>query len=55
MLGEGPNKARIQELKVQLAREFDIKILGLANKILRMQIYRNKKKSKFNFLKRITY
>jgi ATP-binding cassette subfamily B (MDR/TAP) protein 1 len=39
MLVIGPNKDRVQELKAQLAREFDMKDLGPANKILRMQIH----------------
>ncbi|KAH9689319.1 hypothetical protein KPL70_015447 [Citrus sinensis] len=34
MLVAGPNKDRIQELKAQLAREFEMKDLGPANKIL---------------------
>ncbi|KAH9651790.1 hypothetical protein KPL70_026888 [Citrus sinensis] len=34
MLIAGPNKDRIQELKAQLAREFEMKDLGPANKIL---------------------
>ncbi|GAA0165642.1 hypothetical protein LIER_20989 [Lithospermum erythrorhizon] len=38
MLVAGPNKDRIQELKAQLAREFDIKDLGPSDKILGMQI-----------------
>ncbi|KAL2337802.1 hypothetical protein Fmac_012248 [Flemingia macrophylla] len=38
MLVVGPNKDRIQELKTQLARDFDIKDLGLANKIIGMKI-----------------
>ena len=39
MLVVGPNKDQIQELKTQLAREFDMKDLGSANKILEMQIH----------------
>ena len=42
MLVAGPNKAQIQELKAQLATEFEMKDLGLANKILGMQIYRDR-------------
>lgn len=38
MLVVGPNKDQIQELKAQLAKEFDMKDLRLANKILGMQI-----------------
>ncbi|KAH9704158.1 hypothetical protein KPL70_011349 [Citrus sinensis] len=34
MLVAGPNKDRVQELKAQLAREFEMKDLGPANKIL---------------------
>ena len=36
MLVIGPNKDWMQELKTQLAREFDMKDLGPANKILGM-------------------
>nr|KYP42748.1 Retrovirus-related Pol polyprotein from transposon TNT 1-94 [Cajanus cajan] len=43
MLVVGPNKDQIQELKAQLAREFDMKDLGPANKILGMQIHRDRK------------
>ena len=39
MLVVGPNKDQVQELKAQLAREFDMKDLGPANKILGMQIH----------------
>jgi len=39
MLVVGPNKDQIQELKAQLAREFDMKDLGPTNKILGMQIH----------------
>ena len=39
MLVAGSNKDRIQELKAQLAREFEMKDLGPANKILGMQIH----------------
>jgi hypothetical protein len=46
MLVEGPNKDRVQELKAQLAREFDMKDLGPANKILGMQIHRDRKDRK---------
>jgi ATP-binding cassette subfamily B (MDR/TAP) protein 1 len=46
MLVIGPNKDRVQELKAQLAREFDMKDLGPANKILGMQIYRDRSKRK---------
>ncbi|KAL4337997.1 hypothetical protein AHAS_Ahas12G0166100 [Arachis hypogaea] len=58
MLVVGPNKDQIQELKVQLAREFDMKDLGPANKILGMQIHRDKKDRKIwlsqkNYLKKI--
>ena len=41
MLVASYNKDRVQELKAQLAREFDMKDLGPANKILRMQIHRD--------------
>ncbi|GJS79458.1 retrovirus-related pol polyprotein from transposon TNT 1-94 [Tanacetum coccineum] len=39
---EGPNKDRISKLKAQLAREFEMKDLGPANKILGMQIHRDR-------------
>ncbi|KAH9745940.1 hypothetical protein KPL70_004260 [Citrus sinensis] len=42
MLVTSPNKDRIQELKAQLHKEFEMKDLGPANKILRMQIHRQK-------------
>jgi ATP-binding cassette subfamily B (MDR/TAP) protein 1 len=38
MLVMSPNKDRVQELKTQLVREFDMKDLGSTNKILGMQI-----------------
>ncbi|GKC35546.1 retrovirus-related pol polyprotein from transposon TNT 1-94 [Tanacetum coccineum] len=38
----GPNKDRISKLKAQLAREFEMKDLGPANKILGMQIHRDR-------------
>ena len=41
-----PNKDRVQELKAQLAREFDIKDLGPTNKILGMQIHQDRSKRK---------
>ncbi|KAH9698769.1 hypothetical protein KPL71_024127 [Citrus sinensis] len=58
MLVAGPNKDRIQELKAQLAREFEMKDLGPANKILGIQIYRNRNNRKIwlsqkNYLKTI--
>ncbi|KAH9659018.1 hypothetical protein KPL70_023705 [Citrus sinensis] len=53
-----PNKDRIQELKAQLAREFEMKDLGPANKILGMQIHRDRNNMKIwlsqkNYLKKI--
>ena len=39
MLVAGPNNDRTKDLKAQLAREFEMKDLGPANKILGMQIY----------------
>ncbi|GJV19240.1 retrovirus-related pol polyprotein from transposon TNT 1-94 [Tanacetum coccineum] len=42
MLVAAPNKDRINKLKAQLAREFKMKDLGPANKILGMQIHRDK-------------
>ncbi|KAH9789507.1 Integrase catalytic domain-containing protein [Citrus sinensis] len=58
MLVAGPNKDRIQELKAQLAREFEMKDLGSANKILGMQIHRDRNNRKIwlsqkNYLKKI--
>ncbi|KAH9669265.1 hypothetical protein KPL70_021724 [Citrus sinensis] len=46
MLIAGPNKDRIQELKAQLAKEFEMKDLGPANKILGMQIHRDRNNRK---------
>nr|GFC34127.1 retrovirus-related Pol polyprotein from transposon TNT 1-94 [Tanacetum cinerariifolium] len=42
-----PNKDRINKLKAQLAREFEMKALGPANKILGMQIHRDRVSRKF--------
>ncbi|KAE8662818.1 hypothetical protein F3Y22_tig00113124pilonHSYRG00138 [Hibiscus syriacus] len=42
MLVAGPNKDHIEELNAQLAREFEMKDLGSTNKILGMQIHRDK-------------
>ncbi|GJS63012.1 retrovirus-related pol polyprotein from transposon TNT 1-94 [Tanacetum coccineum] len=42
MLVAGPNKDRINKLEAQLAREFEMKDLGSANKILGMQIHRGR-------------
>jgi len=58
MLVIGHNKDQVQELKAQLAREFDMKDLEPVNKILGMQIHqdRNSKKiwlSQKNFLRKI--
>lgn len=38
--------SRIQELKTQLSKEFDIKDLGAAQQILRMQIRRDREEGK---------
>ncbi|KAH9663295.1 hypothetical protein KPL70_019630 [Citrus sinensis] len=58
MLVAGPNKDRIQELKAQLGRKFEMKDLGPANKILGMQIHRDRNNRKIwlsqkNYLKKI--
>ncbi|KAH9746316.1 hypothetical protein KPL70_004379 [Citrus sinensis] len=58
MLVASPNKDRAQELKAQLAKEFEMKDLGPANKILGMQIHRDKNNRKIwlsqkNYLKKI--
>ncbi|KAE8688623.1 hypothetical protein F3Y22_tig00110962pilonHSYRG00058 [Hibiscus syriacus] len=58
MLVAGPNKDHIEELKAQLAREFEMKDLGSANKILWMQIHRDRSNRKIwlsqkNYLKKI--
>ncbi|KAH9769282.1 hypothetical protein KPL71_011940 [Citrus sinensis] len=58
MLVASPNKDRIQELKAQLAREFEMKDLGPANKILGIQIHRDRNNRKIwlsqkNYLKKI--
>ncbi|KAE8726848.1 hypothetical protein F3Y22_tig00005974pilonHSYRG00145 [Hibiscus syriacus] len=55
---EGPNKDHIEELKAQLAREFEMKNLGSTNKILGIQIHREKSNRKIwlsqkNYLKKI--
>ncbi|GKD75885.1 retrovirus-related pol polyprotein from transposon TNT 1-94 [Tanacetum coccineum] len=41
-ISRGPNKDRINKSKAQLAREFEMKDLGPANKILGMQIHRDR-------------
>ncbi|KAE8715738.1 hypothetical protein F3Y22_tig00110160pilonHSYRG00308 [Hibiscus syriacus] len=53
-----PNKDHIDELKAQLAREFELKDLGSENKILGMQIHRDRSNRKIwlsqkNYLKKI--
>ncbi|KAH9727213.1 Integrase catalytic domain-containing protein [Citrus sinensis] len=58
MLVVGPNKDRLQELKAQLAKEFEMKDLGPINKILGMQIHRDRNNRKIwfsqkNYLKKI--
>ncbi|KAE8698964.1 Alpha-glucan water dikinase [Hibiscus syriacus] len=58
MLVAGPKKDHIEELKAQLAREFEMKDLGSANKILGMQIHRDRSNRKIwlsqkNYLKKI--
>ena len=60
MLVAGLNKDWIQELKAQLAREFEMKDLGPANKILGMQIHRDRNNKKIwlsqkNYLKKILW
>ncbi|GJR04390.1 retrovirus-related pol polyprotein from transposon TNT 1-94 [Tanacetum coccineum] len=47
MLVAGPNKDRINKLKAQLDREFEMKDLGLANKIIEMQIHRDRVSRKY--------
>ncbi|KAH9670656.1 hypothetical protein KPL70_017059 [Citrus sinensis] len=46
MLAAGPNKDRVQELKAQLDKEFEMKDLEPANKILGMQIHRDRNNMK---------
>ena len=58
MLVTSYNKDRIQELKAKLAREFNMKDLGLANKILGLQIHRDRGNRKIwlsqkNYLKKV--
>nr|GEU47645.1 hypothetical protein [Tanacetum cinerariifolium] len=48
MLVAGLNKDHINKLKAQLAREFEIKDFGLTNKILGMQIHRDRLSSKMS-------
>ncbi|GJU14268.1 retrovirus-related pol polyprotein from transposon TNT 1-94 [Tanacetum coccineum] len=55
---EGTNKDRINKLKAQMAREFEMKCLGPANKILGIQIHRDRVSrniwlSQKNYLKKI--
>ena len=49
MLVAGANKNRIQELKAQLAREFEMKDLGPTNKILGIQIHRDRNNKNLAF------
>nr|GEX69067.1 Gag-Pol polyprotein [Tanacetum cinerariifolium] len=49
MLVAGPNKDRINKLKAQLAREFEMKDLGPENKILGMKIHRDRVSRKIWF------
>nr|GEY74174.1 Gag-Pol polyprotein [Tanacetum cinerariifolium] len=49
-----PNKDRINKLKTQLAKEFEMKDLGPSNKILGMQIHRDRVSRK-NFLSQKSY
>ncbi|GJU60715.1 retrovirus-related pol polyprotein from transposon TNT 1-94 [Tanacetum coccineum] len=53
MLVAGPNKDRISKLKVQLAREFEMKDVRPANKILGMQIHRDRVSRKFGFHRKV--
>ncbi|KAE8675023.1 putative pectinesterase 53 [Hibiscus syriacus] len=58
MLVAEPNKDHIEELKAQLAREFEMKDLVSANNILGMQIHRDRSNRKIwlsqkNYLKKI--
>nr|GEV70797.1 Gag-Pol polyprotein [Tanacetum cinerariifolium] len=48
MLVAGPNIDRINKLKAQLSREFKMEDLGPTNKILRMQIHRDRLSSKMS-------
>ncbi|KAE8663055.1 Histone-lysine N-methyltransferase SUVR4 [Hibiscus syriacus] len=55
---EDPNKDHIEELKAQLARKFEMKDLGSTNKILGIQIHRDRSNRKIwlsqkNYLKKI--
>nr|GEW58156.1 Gag-Pol polyprotein [Tanacetum cinerariifolium] len=49
ILSSGPNKDRINKLKAQLAREFEMKDLGPTNKILGMKIHRDRVSGKIGF------
>ncbi|KAE8714088.1 putative GHMYB10 [Hibiscus syriacus] len=58
MLVVGPNKDHIEELKAQLARKFEMKNLGSANKIIGMQIHWDRSNRKIwlsqkNYLKKV--
>ena len=57
MLVADPNKDRVQELKARLDREFEMKDLGPANKILGMEIHRDRNNKRIwlsqkNYLKK---
>jgi len=51
MLVVGSNKDQVQELKAQLAREFDMKDFGPENKIFGCKFTEIEKKGIFGFLK----
>jgi len=52
MLVVGPNKYQIQELKAQLAREFNMKDFRPSHTILGMQIHRDRRDQKLWLFKK---
>lgn len=53
ILVAGPNKDCINKLKAQLAREFEMRALGPVNKILWMQIHRDRVSRRISFVRKI--
>ena len=54
MLVVSPNKGRVQELKAQLARDFDMKDLGPENKTLGCKYTKIEKVGRYGFPKSTT-
>jgi len=55
MLIAARNKTRVQKLKTQLKKKFDMKDLGEAKKILGMEITRDRSTADFGYPKRTMF